>query len=58
MDRIIVKANADMQRVIDWAAELTGVAVALPFEEGAIEFQEERILLEEKGETRNKVETL
>lgn len=45
MDRIIVRTNADMQRVIDWAEELTGMAVALPFSEGEIEFQEEEILL-------------
>ena len=45
MDRIIVRTNADMQRVIDWAEELTGMAVALPFPEGEIEFQEEELLL-------------
>lgn len=45
MDRIIVRTNADMQRVIDWADELRGMAVELPFSEGEIEFQEEELLL-------------
>lgn len=45
MDRIIVRTIADMQRVIDWAEVLTGMAVELPFPEGEIEFQEEELLL-------------
>lgn len=45
MDRIVVRTNADMQRVIDWADELRGMAVELPFSEGEIEFQEEELLL-------------
>lgn len=45
MDRIIVKKNADMQRVLDWAEELRGMAVELPFSEGEIEFVEELIRL-------------
>lgn len=45
MDRIIVKTNNDMQRVVDWAEQLTGMAVELPFPSGEIEFQEEHILL-------------
>ena len=56
MDRIIVKANADMQRVIDWAAELTGEAMALPFPEGEIEFQEEGVLLKFREESSPWVE--
>lgn len=50
MDRIIVKTNADMQRVIDWSAELRGMAVELLFPEGEIEFQEEMILLKFREE--------
>ena len=45
MDRIIVKSNADMQRVLDWADELRGLTVKLPFSEGEIEFQEEMLTL-------------
>ena len=45
MDRIIVRTNADMQRVIDWADRLTGVPVRPVFPEAEIEFQEEDILL-------------
>lgn len=45
MDKIIVRTNADMQRVIDWADRLTGVPVKLAFPEAEIEFQEEDILL-------------
>jgi hypothetical protein len=45
MDRIVVKTNADMQRVLDWSEELRGMAVELPFPEGEIEFSEELILL-------------
>ena len=45
MDRIIVRTNADMQRAIDWGAELIGLAIELPFREGEIEFQEEELLL-------------
>lgn len=50
MDRIIVKKNDDMQRVIDWAEELRGMAVVLPFPEGEIEFQEEGLELKFKDE--------
>lgn len=45
MDRIIVKSNADMQRVLDWAEELRGLTVKLPFPEGEIEFMEEVLTL-------------
>lgn len=45
MDRIIVRKNADMQRVLDWSEVLRGMAVELPFSDGEIEFQEEWILL-------------
>lgn len=45
VDRIVVRTNPDMQRVLDWADELTGMAVELPFPEGEIEFQEEELLL-------------
>ena len=41
MDRIIVKTNADMQRVIDWADRLEGVPVKLAFPEAEIVFEEE-----------------
>lgn len=50
MDRIIVRTNADMQRVIDWADKLTGMAVELPFPEAEIEFQEEEIVLRFRDE--------
>lgn len=45
MDRIIVNTNADMQRVLDWSAELRGLAIELPFTEGEIEFREEELLV-------------
>lgn len=45
MDRIVVRTNADMQRVIDWSEKLTGTAVALPFPEAEISFEEEGLLL-------------
>lgn len=50
MDKIIVRTNADMQRVIDWADRLTGVPVKLAFPEAEIEFQEEKILLRFRDE--------
>lgn len=50
MDRIVVRTNADMQRVIDWADKLTGMAVELPFPEAEIDFQEEGILLRFRDE--------
>ena len=50
MDRIIVKSNADMQRVIDWADKLKGVPVNLAFPEAEIEFREEDILLRFRDE--------
>lgn len=50
MDRIIVKTLADMQRVIDWAEELRGMAVELPFSEGEIVFEEELVRLKFRDE--------
>lgn len=50
MDRIIVKTNADMTRVMDWAEELRGMAVELPFPEAEIEFREEDIVLKFRDE--------
>lgn len=50
MDRIVVRTNADMQRVIDWSAKLTGVPVKLAFPEAEIEFQEEDIVLRFRDE--------
>ncbi len=50
MDKIIVRTNADMQRVIDWADRLTGVPVRPVFPEAEIEFQEEEILLRFRDE--------
>lgn len=55
MDRIIVKTTADMQRVIDWSAKLTGMATELPFPEGEIEFVEELILLKFRDEGQSVV---
>ncbi len=55
MDRIIVKACVDMQRVIDWSAKLTGMATELPFPEGEIEFVEELILLKFRDEGQSVV---
>lgn len=45
MDRIIVRTNADMQRVLNWSEKLRGMTLELPFPEGEIEFLEEMILL-------------
>lgn len=50
MDKIIVRANADMQRVIDWSARLTGSPVKPVFPEAEIEFQEEDIVLRFRDE--------
>lgn len=50
MDRIVVRTNADMQRVLDWSAKLTGTVVELPFPEAEIEFQEELIKLRFRDE--------
>ena len=50
MDRIVVKTNADMQRVIDWAKELYGLTIVLPFSQGEIEFREEEMLLKFRDE--------
>lgn len=50
MDRIVVKRNADMQRVIDWSQELHGMTLELPFSEGEIEFQEEELMLRFRDE--------
>lgn len=50
LDRIVVRTNADMTRVLEWANELHGLAVELPFLEGEIEFQEEEILLKFRDE--------
>ena len=49
MDRIIVKSNTDMQRVIDWVEKLNGNAVVLPFQSAEIEFQDELITLRYDG---------
>lgn len=45
MDKIIVRTNADMQRVIDWSDRLVGAQIKVAFPEAEIEFQEEDILL-------------
>lgn len=50
MDKIIVRSNADMQRVIDWADRLTGVPVRPVFPEAEIEFWEEDIVLRFRDE--------
>ena len=50
MDKIIVRTNADMTRVIDWADRLTGVPVKLAFPEAEISFEEEEILLRFRDE--------
>lgn len=50
MDKIIVRTNADMQRVIDWADRLTGVPVRPVFPEAEISFEEEDILLRFRDE--------
>ena len=55
MDRIVVRTNADMGRVIEWAANLTGAAIKLPFPEGEIEFQEELLLLRFREEEESLV---
>ena len=50
MDKIIVRTNADMQRVIDWADRLVGAQIKVAFPEAEIEFQEEEILLRFRDE--------
>lgn len=50
MDKIVVRTNADMQRVIDWADRLTGVPIRVVFPEAEIEFQEELITLRFRDE--------
>lgn len=50
MDKIIVRTNADMQRVIDWADRLTGVPVRPVFPEAEISFEEESIVLRFRDE--------
>lgn len=50
MDKIIVRTNADMQRVIDWASRLEGVPVNLAFPEAEISFEEEEIVLSFRDE--------
>lgn len=45
MDRIIVRTNADMTRVIEWASKLEGVPVQMAFPEAEISFEEELITL-------------
>lgn len=50
MDKIIVRTNADMTRVIEWADRLTGVPVKLAFPEAEISFEEEEILLRFRDE--------
>lgn len=50
MDKIIVRTNADMQRVIDWADRLVGAQIKVAFPEAEIEFQEEDILLRFRDE--------
>lgn len=50
MDRIIVRTNADMTRVIEWADRLTGVPVKPVFPEAEISFEEEEIVLRFRDE--------
>ena len=50
MDKIIVRTNADMTRVIEWADRLTGVPVKLAFPEAEISFEEEDIVLRFRDE--------
>lgn len=50
MDKIIVRTNADMQRVIDWADRLVGAQIQIAFPEAEIEFQEEDIVLRFRDE--------
>lgn len=50
MDRIVVRTNADMQRVLDWSQRLKGVPVKPVFPEAEIDFQEEEIKLRFKDE--------
>ena len=50
MDKIIVRTNTDMTRVIEWADRLTGVPVRPVFPEAEIEFHEEDIVLRFRDE--------
>lgn len=49
MDKIIVKSNTDMQRVVDWAEKLNENAIVLPFQSAEIEFHDELIALKYDG---------
>lgn len=55
MDRIIVRTNADMHRVIVWASQLEGVPVKLAFPEAEISFEEEELVLRFRDEGRSVV---
>lgn len=50
MDKIIVRTNADMTRVIEWADRLVGAQIKVAFPEAEIEFQEEEIVLRFRDE--------
>lgn len=45
MDKIIVRTNDEMQKVIYWAESLNNDPIKMPFQKAEIEFQEEGILL-------------
>lgn len=55
MDKIIVRTNADMTRVIEWAKPLEGVPVELAFPEAEILFEEELISLKFRAEEESVV---
>ena len=50
MDKIVVRTNADMTRVIEWADRLVGAQIKIAFPEAEIEFQEEDIVLRFRDE--------
>lgn len=55
MDRIIVRTNAAMQRIMDWVRGLEGVPMQVAFPEGEIEFVEELELLKFRKEDGDSV---
>lgn len=50
MDKIIVRTNAAMQRIMDWTKTLENVPMQVAFDEGEIEFVEELELLKFRKE--------
>ena len=50
MDRIVVRTNAAMRKIMDWVRGMEELELRLPFAEGEIEFVEELSLLKFRAE--------